>query len=522
GDVGRGADRGALEAAAIAAARALERFDLDEVPAHRRRAANTLGAALAQLEDWSAAAEAYLLAAEAAETLAAVASDPRKELADASSAHLSAAHALARAGSPLAAAAVVEQSRARLTSDRPVVANRPESFLGGDPLGAADLREAVTAAGTLVYVVPTDDGSVGVVLRNDEAAGGIAATTVVADQLRSADLRRLIAAPVLGHGRGGHTRGRLAQAQPAPDPFVSSPDDVLVELAERLAPVTAALGDDDGVVIVSCGRLGIVPLQALWLERPPGAASPRELVHAPSAAMHAAAARSRRRPVSRLVAVGINEFDDHPSLLAAEQEARWIAGLPFDDVELITGRDATPERLREKASTATHLHIATHGVFSNTGDPQASGLYCAGGTFLPFADLLAEDLGSLELVTSSACWSGLHDVLYLPDEVDGLSTSLLRRGARAVVVPSWAVSDLDAACFMVKLYELHRLKGYSVAAATAAAQIWLRDLAPAERAAFIHQRALLAPSNGAATTSSRDGSQPPGSATWAAFRYIGA
>ena len=360
------------------------------------------------------------------------------------------------------------------------------------------------------------------VLRCDQATKAVSAETVVADRLRSSDVRRLIAGPVLGHGRGGHTRGRLAQLQPLLNPFASVPEEVIAELDDRLSPITSAVADDDRVVIVSCGRLGIVPVQVLWLTGPGDGAKPSELIHAPSAAMHVAAARSRRQPASRLVAVGINDFGGlQPSLQAAEQEARWIAGLPFDEVELLVGGDATAERVRAEAATATHLHIATHGVFSNSGDPGASGLYCVGGTFLSFADLLAEDLSSLELVTSSACWSGLHDVFYLPDEVDGLSTALLRHGARAVVVPSWEVNDVEAACLMVKLYELHRLDGFSMAASTAAAQRWLRGIGPAERAAFIHQRSLLDPAAGAVKAPGRGRAGPP-AATWAAFRHVGA
>ena len=101
------------------------------------------------------------------------------------------------------------------------------------------------------------------------------------------------------------------------------------------------------------------------------------------------------------MAVGVNDFGGRqPSLLAAEQEARWIAGLSFDDVQLLVGRDATADRVWTEAATATHLHLATHGVFSNNDDPGASGVYCAGGTLLPFAQLLAGNLTSLELVTS--------------------------------------------------------------------------------------------------------------------------
>lgn len=512
GPLGCGGDPDALAGAAVAAQNALEVFALGEAAAHRRRAANTAAQAQARLGRWREAAALYLVATEAAETLAtATGAVSRKELADGSNAPFNAAYCLARAGDAEAATNVVELARRRLRHGTSAGVALVD-IVGERPLDSAVLA-AASAVGAVLYVVPTTHGTVGLLVRGDRDDLDPPAVEIVELDVDTAALRDVLALPPTGDGRGGHARGSLAAAGGGAGPILTSPLEAIGALEQLLSPIAELVRDCQGVLVISCGALGIMPLHSNWLgsndEPEPDR---RRFLFVPCASDHQRVAARPSGPVTRLLTIGVGSFAGAKQTLRySEAEAAAVAAM-YDDSEILVGRRARPDEILDRVRWATAVHIATHGEFA-PGDPSRTGIWCADGSFLSFTEMFSTNATGLQLVTSTACWSGLHESLYLPDEVDGPCTAMLDLGVRGVVAPVWDVDDLDAALFMVKLHDL-MTGGRSAAAATLSAQRWLRDADRQDRLAMIHAHGLAV-----AGPTRPEGS---GGDTWASFRFVGA
>ena len=161
-----------------------------------------------------------------------------------------------------------------------------------------------------------------------------------------------------------------------------------------------------------------------------------------------------------------------------EQEARQLAPL-LGGGAVISGPAATAAVVLAQRAPRI-LHIATHGFFladqaptSNTApaapsreDPlQRSGLVFAGANrpeanpsddgYLTAAEATAMDLEGTELVTLSACETGLGGVRS-GEGVYGLQRSLAVAGARSTLLSLWKVDDYLTVAFMERYYK--RLK----------------------------------------------------------------
>ncbi|MER5431578.1 CHAT domain-containing protein [Streptomyces sp. NPDC002588] len=139
---------------------------------------------------------------------------------------------------------------------------------------------------------------------------------------------------------------------------------------------------------------------------------------------------------------------------ALDEHATTVAALA-GGVSL-TGADATPAALLAHAEGARYLHVAAHGAHSQ----EASWFQCLylnppreGEDGRLFGhDVLTADLRGVDLVTLSACESGLGR-FDLADNLRGLPAAFLLAGARAVVGCLWPVRTEAATHFFG---ELHR------------------------------------------------------------------
>ncbi len=142
-------------------------------------------------------------------------------------------------------------------------------------------------------------------------------------------------------------------------------------------------------------------------------------------------------------------------LPASETEAIAIA--QFFNTKPYIGKDATRFALFPKLESATHIHLATHGLLEYG---QVEAIDTPGAIVLassPNDDgiLTANDIFNLsihaELVVLSACDTGRGTLT--GDGVLGLSRSWLVAGTPSVVVSLWAVNDRSTADLMVAFYE---------------------------------------------------------------------
>gem|GEM_PF-509401 len=175
----------------------------------------------------------------------------------------------------------------------------------------------------------------------------------------------------------------------------------------------------------------------------------------------------------------LTEIDSLQKLYAAKFESGRLARLD--------GARATETALRQQASTARYLHLATHGFFApaevkpaaRRADPLSaeldqpdrasgwnpgllSGIVLAGVNLpvkdgrddgvLTAAEVADLDLSATDLVVLSACETGLGQVAGGEGTL-GLQRSLQIAGARAVVSSLWKVDDAATQLLMRQFYE---------------------------------------------------------------------
>ena len=107
------------------------------------------------------------------------------------------------------------------------------------------------------------------------------------------------------------------------------------------------------------------------------------------------------------------------------------------------------------------VHIASHFVL-NPGDDSRSYLLLAGkdnagaGYHLTVADFYHDEMMSLhktDLLTLSACETGVGGYAKDGREVDGLATTAQLKGAEAVISSLWAVNDSSTGDLMADFYK---------------------------------------------------------------------
>jgi CHAT domain-containing protein len=255
-------------------------------------------------------------------------------------------------------------------------------------------------------------------------------------------------------------------------------------LYDRLvAPVAAGLAGKRRVVIVPHGPLHYVPFQALLapdgetLLRPGGP----ELVYGPSASVlfreRTAARPSRLQKTSKVAETALPclalGFDGEGGqrLRFAEEEASRIAALLGG--EALVGPAGKREALLQRGPHARYLHISCHGQFDPAA-PLESALHLGAGELLTAQEVLTSLRLRCELVTLSACESGLSQVRR-GDELMGLVRAFLAAGAPAVLATLWRVDERSTRLLMEQFYR-EAQAGASFAQALHTAQIYLRSL----------------------------------------------
>lgn len=240
-----------------------------------------------------------------------------------------------------------------------------------------------------------------------------------------------------------------------------------------IAPVEQLLEGRDLVYIVPHGPLHYVPFVALraadgrYLLRDNGPA----LAFAPSATvLLRSCLNCPPRSTDTFLALGYNDEGDE-ALRFAEPEARLIAH--HAGGQAWVGPEPKSQRLIEVAPTLRRLHIAGH-AFYHPDDPLGSELRLGQGDSLTARRIIAELSLGADLVTLSACTSGLSRVAS-GDELLGIQRALLFAGASTIVCALWEATDAVAIVLMDRFYALLRA-GSPAAVALRDAQVWLRSL----------------------------------------------
>jgi len=250
--------------------------------------------------------------------------------------------------------------------------------------------------------------------------------------------------------------------------------DVRRTLYERLlVPIEDLLWGKSRLYLVPHGPLHYIPFQALLA--PDGEPLLREegprLVHAPSATLlFHPAWQDNRRATASCLAVGYNG-EGAGQMALAEEEARSVSKLLDGDV--LFGPSPKKAFLFDRAAEYRLLHLSCHGQF-DPGAPLSSALCLAARETLTAQEVIEELRLECELVTLSACESGLSRVRR-SDELEGLLRAFLHAGAHALVSTLWRVDERSTLILMERFYQGIRA-GLSFAEALHQAQLRLRSL----------------------------------------------
>lgn len=131
-------------------------------------------------------------------------------------------------------------------------------------------------------------------------------------------------------------------------------------------------------------------------------------------------------------------------------------------------------RVADELPGRTHLRFACHGEFDWL-DPLGSGLDLTDNEVLSARDVAtALPLEQVELVTLSACETGIIEFDRVPYEYLGLAGSFLMGGADTVVSTLWSVEDKSTTELIGEFYRSHIADGASPAEALRNAQTFMR------------------------------------------------
>ncbi|MEU6671234.1 CHAT domain-containing protein [Streptomyces sp. NPDC046727] len=387
----------------------------------------------------------------------------------------------------------------------------PDGVLFRTPT-VAELRAGVAEgdADALLYLLAGDDGTPGMaIMVGPDTGTGVQALPLLSGE-HSGPLERYLDAATERRHRPGPAaeetwREALSELCDWATDAVIVP--VMTGVAERLAANENRRRDRPGpprIVLVPCGRLGIVPWHAARLP----AEAPHDYVCQIMVISYAASGRqfldavrrTRRAPAADPVLVS----DPLVTLPHAEREVTSLYracyptarlyGDMFDPPALPRAPGTPDDLLDVLDGTPSLLHLACHA--SAGTDPTASALMLARPDDPPDPDSPADpdsppDRGTLTvsrllsrprperdasdgpLVVLSACETDLTTRDH--DEALTLTTAFLAGGARDVVGSRWATRDSDAALMMAVFHHYLSVEGRGPADALRAAQMWMLD-----------------------------------------------
>ena len=164
-----------------------------------------------------------------------------------------------------------------------------------------------------------------------------------------------------------------------------------------------------------------------------------------------------------------------PQLPGAEEEVKMIGQIL--NIEPLTGKNATKDRVLSGLNSVSLVHIAAHGR-TETGEIILSPNFSSSAKrpkekdfLLTMADVLDAKVHA-KLVVLSCCNSGRGKIKV--EGVVGIARAFLGAGARSVIATLWEVDDKATLAFMRHFYE-HLVAGQSASKSLHQAMKWMRE-----------------------------------------------
>ncbi|NKK60600.1 CHAT domain-containing protein [Rhizobium leguminosarum bv. viciae] len=210
---------------------------------------------------------------------------------------------------------------------------------------------------------------------------------------------------------------------------------------------------------------------------------------APTARVLSSVERSSERAGLDLLAVSASGSSPAQALKYAGAELAAVQS-GVAKAKVLTGEDATRAAIVAQLPNRTALHFCCHGS-ADPIEPLSSFLLVGGGERLTMRDILSVRLDNLDIVTLSACETGVHGDA-LPDEAMGLASAILAAGSRACIATSWPVPDLASAMLIYRFHSEWRFSNIRAPDALNRAQVWLRDTTNDEKYQYFMEESTTA------------------------------
>jgi tetratricopeptide (TPR) repeat protein len=165
--------------------------------------------------------------------------------------------------------------------------------------------------------------------------------------------------------------------------------------------------------------------------------------YAPSASVYSLCQRRSAPSDGGSLVLGIPD----PAVPFVKEEVDAVAAC-FPNAEVLLGKSASVQRLRQRGPSSRFIHIATHGYFRRD-NPMFSSIRL-GDSYLSLYDLYELKLPA-ELVALSGCSTGLN-VVAAGDELLGLARGLIHAGVETSLLTLWDVQDQSSARLMKLFY----------------------------------------------------------------------
>ena len=352
-----------------------------------------------------------------------------------------------------------------------------------------DVERAIQNNQPLIYLIPTPDGGLAIVVEKDEQEG-TQVSSIWLESLTVKVQKQLL----YGEKEDWHGWfGSYCYQQSDPDQWRNAIDCITHQLWPTImGPIVNYLMPKHitKAILVPTSYLSFLPLHAAWTEdsqRPTGRRYVLDDItfsYAPNArSLDVARAIAQRTLADALLAVGEPQLGGNP-LHYASQEIDAVTAYFRRNITL-KQTNATRESVLSALPHANILHFSCHGT-SSFKSPLDSGLLLSNNDLLTLRDVLSVQTQGIRLAVLSACETGVSGTR-LPDEVISLPAGLLQAGVAGIAASLWSVADMSTMLLIRRFYDYWQQEGFTLPESLRLAQCWLRDTSSQKKAQYFKQ-----------------------------------
>lgn len=227
------------------------------------------------------------------------------------------------------------------------------------------------------------------------------------------------------------------------------------------------------LIIVPHNYLHLFPIHALWINKSQRLIDRFSVQYAPSLLIWKIC-HSRQRHHWHFIGIE-NPTQDKDLIFGKAEVASISESTYFVDAQVLSGEQASKSNILQAATNYHCFHFSGHAEY-NFENPLDSYLMLSEDSDdnLTLSTIFADmSMPQADLVTLSACCTGVVDAFQSTEEYLGLPTGFLLAGAKAVVSSLWKVNSISTAFLLDEFYRQLK-ETHNKAVALQNSQNWLR------------------------------------------------